>query len=256
MFFFVILFTVFVQTQASMDAADEVASGATSEENIADFLGSTATNPCQETIVDYISLPWNIEQHITKLAKEYIENCTANTILKINRNHGLGQMLGLKKSHRHKNKTTKKTLGWIAEKKDEVASYLSTLTNERDSYTIYIGIYDELQNAPSYIADETERERIFLKQIDLSIWLSTIKKGCIDEEVRLLPEGLAPVINQQTQLLNHLETLYRKNLERVTSGEAAIAFILKNVSAEHKEFFAKNRDDIAKYVMQIYYPEV
>lgn len=208
-----------------------------------------------EDTLEEVNIPWNVIKHIEKLAKEYVEHCEKTTKVKINRNHGLGLLLGFPKSHRHKNKTATRTLAWIATKKDEIAAHYNELATERADYIMHIDIYDEVETLKQENPYMTEAvsDLIWQKEIAFSEWRSRVTEPNI-ATIRAYATNLAPTIAAQGDFLRQLTSLHDKNL--ITSKEGAIAFVLKNVEAPYADFFAGNRAAIEKYITDTYYPDV
>ena len=208
-----------------------------------------------EDTLEAVNIPWNVSKHIEKLAKEYVDYCKQQTLIKINRNNGLGLLLGFSKSHRHKNKITTRTLAWIAIKKDEIATHYDELVTERADYMMHIDIYDEVETLKleNPYMTEAVSDLIWQKEIAFSEWRSRVTEPNI-ATIRAYATNLAPTIAAQGDFLRQLTSLHDKNL--ITSKEGAIAFVFKNAGSEHQQFFTDHQSAIEKYITETYYPDV
>lgn len=212
----------------------------------------STTSP-QNIIIE--ALPWDVSRHIEKLAKEYVEHCKKTTKVKINRNHGFGPILGLSKSHRHKNKKTTRTLAWVAERRNEAEIHHNALTAEHSEYQTQLACYDDIQElseSTAHISDERADE-ILQKELAFMKWRSRILRQDIPA-IRAYAASLEAVIAPQSKLFKMLTNFHSKHL--FTSKEGAITFVLKNVEAPYADFFAGNRAAIEKYITDTYYPDV
>lgn len=245
--FFVILFFTFINLQ--LMACDLLL-----EEVVEDFETTSATNSTGNAAVDDIILPWGVTKHIEELAKQYAQHCEQNTKVNISRNYGLGPLLGFLKSHRHKNKTTQKTLAWIAAERDKTAALLNDQVAESEDYKTNLMIHDETEEIKrnnSYISAELE-EDILQRELSFMEWRSRVMLPDV-AAIRAYSAALEVQIAEKKKLLKILTSFHANRL--FISEEGTIDFVLKNVAKQHKEFFAANKEKIEQYVKDTYYPE-
>ncbi len=209
-------------------------------------------------------LSWDVQREIDKQAKAYVGHCAQNTTVTIGTRYGFWPMLFPEenfKKRKFRKTSTKitKTLAWVAEERNKVASYLDTLTAEEADYEIHIGLYREILKDKITLgistADDTEAlQKLMDKESDFLMWRSNVNLEDLDK-INDYVCALKETIKGPKRLLQALTHFYDKQFTAATSKEGAIAFVLQNVEAPHADFFAFNRPAVEKYMTDTYYPD-